>query len=563
MWLVAVQTSHGLLDRSFLGSTGEKLLRRRVGQQLWNVKQTPGIAHSPFQLMIPSHIVSQPLHLSKAYLFWALIFWPTKVPCSHIVKQARAELRTQAHAGRLLRRFANVRLKDAERGVHRIFVEEGFAVPIPIERINVGAGALAKFPIIKFSSWVKYLLDTNRLRQLTGMADFQNMKATLGEWWSRFRALYPEHGVFRLANEGQLCLELTIPFYSHTDEGRSYKHALLWVLSSHGCIGRGTRAFIKKGELIVNRPPLRRKSMGVNFVGNTWSTQFIFCSILRAHFAERPEILEALVAAYASDVASLATDGVTSSDGRTQIWCVHVGTKADLPALAKLGGFKRSFGNVPRAPSSRSACRGICHLCLAGREAPNGDAILPFEDMSLNPAWLATMDAEEPWTSTPAILNGALIEEGRQAQFFLPDIWHNVHMGIGKSWASSSFVTLAELSDNLPGNSMQARFDFLSRDYLDFCARCKVQPFVDGINRETMCFPQSSATPEGKWSKAACTTIMLKYLENLASRFIAGHTDNNILLAIVFCLQNSHGKNQVLSIFFGWAHIGNDFLSKS
>lgn len=466
------------------------------------------------------------------------------------MKQARTELRTQAHAGRLLRKFANVRLKDAERGVHRIFVEEGFAVPIPIERINVGAGALAKFPIIKFSSWVKYLLDTNRLRQLTGMADFENMKATLGEWWSRFRALYPEHGVFRLANEGRLCLELTIPFYSHTDEGRSYKHAPLWVLSSHGCIGRGTRAFIKKGELIVNRPPLRRKSMGVNFVGNTWSTQFIFCSILRAHFAERPEILEALVAAYASDVASLATDGVTSSDGRTQIWCVHVGTKADLPALAKLGGFKRSFGNVPRAPSSRSACRGICHLCLAGREAPNGDAILPFEDMSLNPAWLATMDTEEPWTSTPAILNGALIEEERQAQFFLPDIWHNVHMGIGKSWASSSFVTLAELSDNLPGNSMQARFDFLSRDYLDFCARCKVQPFVDGINRETMCFPQSSATPEGKWSKAACTTIMLKYLENLASRFIAGHTDNNILLAIVFCLHNSHGKNQVLSIFF-------------
>eukprot|EP00435_Cladocopium_sp_Y103_P007728 s1487_g2.t1 len=463
----------------------------------------------------------------------------SEVPCSHIVKQARAELRTQAHPGRLLRRFADLRLKDAERGVHQIFAAEGFSVPVPTEKINVGPGVLAKFPVIKFSSWVKYLLDTNRLRQLTGMADFDNMKATLGEWWSRFQALHPEHGVFTLATEGRLRLELTIPFYSHTDEGRSYKHQPLWVLSSHGCIGRGTRAFIQKGESMANRPPLRRRAMGVNFVGNTWSTQFIFCSILRAHFAERPEALDALVAAYAADVASLATDGVTSSDGRIQIWCVHVGTKADLPALVKLGGFKRSFGHVPRAPSSRTACKGICHLCLAGREAPNGDAILPFEDMSLRPAWLATLDAEPPWTSTPTILAGTLIEEEKQAQFFLPDIWHNVHMGIGKSWASSSFVSMAELSESLPGNSMQARFDFLSGDYLAFCRRRNVQPFVDGINRETMCFPQSSATPEGKWSKAACTTNMLRYLEDLASRFIVGQTENNILLAVASRLHSS------------------------
>ena len=204
-----------------------------------------------------------------------------------------------------------MRLKDAERGVHKIFADEGFSVPIPVQRINVGPGSLAKFPVVKFSHWVKYLLDTNRLRQLTGMADFENMKATLAEWWSRFQALHPEHGVFTLANEGRLRLELTIPFYSHTDEGRSYKHAPLWVLSSHGCIGRGTRAFIKNGESIVTRPPLRRKSMGVNFVGNTWSTQFIFCSILRAHFAEHPETLEALVEAYALDVTS--AQGVKSS----------------------------------------------------------------------------------------------------------------------------------------------------------------------------------------------------------------------------------------------------------
>ena len=41
---------------------------------------------------------------------------------------------------------------------------------------------------------------------------------------------------------------------------------------------------------------------------------------------------------------------------------------------------------------------------------------------------------------------------------------------------------------------------------------------------------------------------MLKYLENLASRFIVGQTDNDILLNIVFCLQ-SWGKSFELFFF--------------
>lgn len=461
------------------------------------------------------------------------IFGPAKVPCSHIVKQAKTELATQRRPGKLLRKFASVRLKDAERGVHQIFVDEGFAVPVPVDHINIGPGELAKFPILKFSSWVRYLLDTGRLRQLTGMANMQNMRGTLREFWARFEVLNPGNGVFSLAREGKLNLELTIPFYSHVDEGRSYKHQALLVLSSHGCLGRQTRAFARRHKDILRTPPVGRKAMGMNFIGNTWSTQFMFATILRCRFANDPAILESLVSAYAADVATLATEGVTSSDGLLRVWCVHIGLKGDMPALGKLGGFQRGFGHVPRAPSSRTPCRGICFLCLAGKEVAGGGSPYPFEDMSLAPSWLDTQNAEEPWASKPAILVGALIEEVRQAEFFLPDIWHNIHMGMAKSWTASAFVSLAELSDILPGNSLQGRFDFMSSDYLQFCKRSKIQPFVDGVNRDTLCFPQSSTCPEGKWSKAACSTSMMKYLEDLCSRFVSGQTDDQILVAIV------------------------------
>lgn len=272
--------------------------------------------------------------------------------------------------------------------------------------------------------------------------------------------------------------------------------------------------------------------MGLNFLGNTWANHFVFCCILRQHFVANPGSLESLVAAYAEDVQQLATTGISSTDGRLHIWCVHVGTKGDLPALTKLGSFRRSFGNVPRQPSSRTPCGGICHLCLGGKENTDGSPMFPFEDMSGKPKWLESLNAEVPWISCPNILQGNLIEEGRQAEFFKLDIWHNVHMGVAKSWLGSAFVSMAEMSTELPGQSLQARFDFMSRDYLEFCRRVKAQPYVDGINRDTLCFPQSSACPEGKWSKAACSTIMMKYLENLTSRFVAGRDAGELLLAV-------------------------------
>ena len=51
--------------------------------------------------------------------------------------------------------------------------------------------------------------------------------------WARFRSVYPDHGYLAHAqnlNHG-IPLEATILFFSRADDGRSYKHLGIWVLS--------------------------------------------------------------------------------------------------------------------------------------------------------------------------------------------------------------------------------------------------------------------------------------------------------------------------------------------
>ena len=61
-------------------------------------------------------------------------------------------------------------------------------------------------------------------------------------------------------------------------------------------------------------------------------------------------------------------------------------------------------------------------------------------------------DREAPFTRLllkDASVNGA-------ARFHKPDLWHAVHLGVGKSWAASAFLMLAA---QLPGPNIDKKFD--------------------------------------------------------------------------------------------------------
>jgi len=106
--------------------------------------------------------------------------------------------------------------------------------------------------------------------------------------------------------------------------------------------------------------------MGLNFAGATWATQFIFSTMIKTTYTKHPEAQDELVRLYAEDVKELLFEGITKRDGSIKVHLVHIGTKGDLPALVRLGGFERSFSHVPRQSSSRTPCKGMSSLPCGG-----------------------------------------------------------------------------------------------------------------------------------------------------------------------------------------------------
>ena len=459
------------------------------------------------------------------------LFLPaSEVPCCQVVEMARAELQENPRANEAVKKFAKIPLDNAEEGCHELFKQLGFCAPVTMERCE--ALGMTNIPYVKLSSWVQWLLDSGRLwRQFVGVSSWEKMQDVLGEFWARFRGLYPQHELFTMP----LDLRRTIPYYSHTDEGRTYKSKPIWILSVHGCLGRGTQSYVRKGK---HRMGLNRLQMGLNYIGNTWSTHFMFTCLVRQFMTERPDALDILVRIFASDCEMLLNQGLTSSDGTKTVRMVHLATKGDLPALAKLGSFSRTFSHVPKAASSRTPSVGICHLCLGGQESNGqGQQHFPYEDFALHPVWAPTMHTSLPWNSEPAILHGVPLNRAARAGFFETDIWHNMHLGCLKHWIASAFVCIIERLDVGPlDGSVEAKFSWLTTNFRGFCRTKRISPYMSELSRASLGFPMGSSCPVGQWSKGVVSTHFCQYLEFFCEQYVVGQSHDPVLLHIVVWL---------------------------
>ena len=453
-----------------------------------------------------------------------------KVPCAHVVMTAKAAVESQPEsATAALRRFAAISENDAETGAHRILRECGLASPIPVSFATISGDEeeSTSWPVLKFSDWLLYLLDTGRVpSQLCGVPHMDAMRERLVEFWERWKALHPSHEVFARAQAGLLDLSLTIPIWSHSDEGRSQKQKPIMVLSIHGCLGRGTRGYLQA----VEEDEGKRAGMGLNFVGPTWSNQFLYSVMLREVYAQKPELFQGLAGSFADDLRKCWETGIaTEANPELRAWAVHLGTKGDLPALTKIGKFeKRSYSRVPKAGQSKTLCAGICHLCHAAQESPE---VVLWEDLRENPQWASTMHQTVPWTSEPPILRGALLVRAEVGEFFKLDIWHNFHMGVAKVWLASSFMVLCNLG-MIAGNSIIAQFETLTSLYQVFCRDKKLSMHIQQFSRDTMGIDSNASFPTGKWNKGAASTNLMLFLQFLCEKMIVGKTQDPLLLTI-------------------------------
>ena len=450
-----------------------------------------------------------------------------------MVATARAEATENPEASEALKEFASVRVQDAEVKGNKVLEKHGLSCPIKIEKIDLAENKKYKqWPYIKFSTWVKYLLDTDRLaRQLCACDNIGSMTVKLEEFWERYEHLHPDHKIFAMKRAGEIDTRYLIPVFSHTDEGRTLKKQAFWLLSTHGAIGRGTRGYLKKKK---DKVRLQRCGFGLNFCGHTMSTHFMFSCMHRKFFKHKPTVLDDLVRVYARDMEELFMTGVWNENQTINVRVAHLGTKGDLPALAKMGNMKHTFSHVPRAARSSKPCTGICWLCKAGQEtnAAAGLQDIPFEDTSGSPAWEATMGQQDNWDQLPPILEGNALDPSQHHTFFKTDLWHNMHLGVAKHWVASSLVSLLE-NLPLPQTSMDAKIAWLGDEYRSYCSSKRLSPHVEELGRETLGWFQSSTCPVGAWNKGSASARFMMFLDHLCKAWSNEIRGNPLLEAIV------------------------------
>eukprot|EP00435_Cladocopium_sp_Y103_P042404 s855_g11.t1 len=455
--------------------------------------------------------------------------------CKHVVQIAQREVDANPRASQAMREFAAIREADAEIGARRVFVKHGLAAPVELSTIDLGDSRdMKRFPWLKPSSWFQHLLSIGALqRQLVGVSTLQKMRGVLQEFWDRYRCFDEGHPVYRLERAGVLSLDRLIPFYSHSDEGRTFRDAPLFVLNVHGVIGRGTVAYLKGNK---HRAPVAENSQGLNYVGNTWSTHFLIATMMK--HVSTPETMSRMMSAFASDCSSLLHEGI--SNGTDQFWFIHLASKGDLPALAKIARFTRTFGHAPKASRSKKPCRGICWKCLAGQEQDdrNNRPALPYEDVSSNPVWEDTICQEVAWAESPSILEGLDLDDARATKFFQSDFFHNVHLGVLKSFCSSAIVSLIEANSPLACfeglTSVEKKFERLSTMYQEYFRNRGKKPWVSELSRDLVCWPMSSVCPAAKWNKGMASTEILRFIDWFACQFLQ-NSDDPIMKSLAAC----------------------------
>ena len=141
-----------------------------------------------------------------------------------------------------------------------------------------------------------------------------------------------------------------------------------------------------------------------------------------------------------------------------------------------------------------------------------------------------TVNPSPPWTLEPPF-SRLLLHDGAPngaARFHCLDIWHCVHLGIGKSWCASGAMELQKI---IPESSVDRRLEVLSKLYKDFCKRERLSPVLTKIDIHTFGGPGVKER-NGAWNKACITSNMFLFLED-------------------FCQQNQEKvqQNELLRVF--------------
>lgn len=420
-----------------------------------------------------------------------------------------------------MKALGNVNLKKSETGAHQVFQRFGQSLDIKISKTDLVSKK--DFPYIRFSEWLRHIIEYDNLEHLVGVRDVEDMKKLLVCFWSRWQSVFPQHEVFHRAAANQLDVATCIPILHHGDEGRGYKKKQVMVMSVHGALGRGSRPSERVQEHLgdgTEDDPLR-----VNLKGNSQLTHFISCLLPIWLYNRTPQDYHHMLDLQGKEYADLFLNGITIRGIKFYVCCL--GCKGDSPYLAKAGKLLRSFTRRPTRASSKKAAEGVCHLCCAGKEDLGWP--VPFEDMGPNPAWLQTVGMLKPYDlANPSPLLQVPFDRDQPAEnFFRFDIFHNWHSGMGKYFSASAVCVVMELIDA----TIPIAFDILSEDFKDYCKTHKESPYHKRLTASLFGVETGFLKcPDASWSKGDFTRLINQWFADYCARSVVGKTNNDLYL---------------------------------
>lgn len=234
---------------------------------------------------------------------------------------------------------------------------------------------------------------------------------------------------------------------------------------------------------------------------------------------------------------------------------------------------ERSYRRAPRgAAEARKHLLdppGICHLCMAGTKGCDWEdlilVLVHLHKLSLfscqptvfglrtahgvcfQQMWSAVrkmteglimdgrcLDLPLPWSNEPAwtrLMHDESI--GGLQRFHRIDVWHTLHMGVGKAWVSSTMHLLQHV---VPGGSVDKRMEFLNEDFFAFCSDHGKTRYLRRIDALT--FGLKGKEPTAGWNKAHVTATLMQWMEDFMRRnrdMCMAMEDYRFVAAWLFC----------------------------
>ena len=293
------------------------------------------------------------------------------------------------------------------------------------------------------------------------------------------------------------------------DEGTSLRKSAILVLTVQTLFGADTLDRLHKlmqqtDRTMESMRKVMTQAMNHSAAGSTYKSPFLFTAIPKKWYSRlNSRVYAGMLQKIADECVELFNSGIVIFGQKYYMVCL--GLKADQPAQAKAGNFTRSFANLGQN-------KGCCFECLAGLNA------YPFEEVSAQPAWLATLHAQVPWNQASPLVQ--IPHKPFQSEtFFLKDPFHIFKQTMGGHFVASCLILMVDLQFYFEATNNSVE-NILDRLYADFNFWVKhewrglVRPNIKRFTRQILHFPNNYSFPFGRF-KGSDTMLLVRWLKHL------------------------------------------------